>query len=65
VIFDCDGMLVDSEVISNRVLAAMLTGTLSSPRQAGVLSELGSDEAPYVSTSKGSSTVATVASLVD
>jgi HAD superfamily hydrolase (TIGR01509 family) len=25
VIFDCDGVLVDSEVISNRVLAAMLT----------------------------------------
>jgi HAD superfamily hydrolase (TIGR01509 family) len=26
VIFDCDGVLVDSEVISNRVLAEMLTG---------------------------------------
>jgi beta-phosphoglucomutase-like phosphatase (HAD superfamily) len=25
VIFDCDGVLVDSEVISNRVLADMLT----------------------------------------
>jgi beta-phosphoglucomutase-like phosphatase (HAD superfamily) len=25
VISDCDGVLVDSEVISNRVLAAMLT----------------------------------------
>lgn len=25
VIFDCDGVLVDSETISNRVLAAMLT----------------------------------------
>lgn len=25
VIFDCDGVLVDSEVISNRVLATMLT----------------------------------------
>jgi len=25
VIFDCDGVRVDSEVISNRVLAAMLT----------------------------------------
>jgi HAD superfamily hydrolase (TIGR01509 family) len=25
VIFDCDGVLVDSEIISNRVLAAMLT----------------------------------------
>jgi beta-phosphoglucomutase-like phosphatase (HAD superfamily) len=25
VIFDCDGVLVDSEVISNRVHAAMLT----------------------------------------
>jgi beta-phosphoglucomutase-like phosphatase (HAD superfamily) len=25
VIFDCDGMLVDSEVISNEVLAKMLT----------------------------------------
>jgi len=24
-LFDCDGVLVDSEVISNRVLAAMLT----------------------------------------
>jgi beta-phosphoglucomutase-like phosphatase (HAD superfamily) len=36
VIFDCDGVLVDSEVISNRVLAAMLTeqGLPTTLRQA-------------------------------
>jgi HAD superfamily hydrolase (TIGR01509 family) len=36
VIFDCDGVLVDSEVISNRVLATMLTeqGLPTTPQQA-------------------------------
>ncbi|HEY2141268.1 MAG TPA: HAD-IA family hydrolase [Solirubrobacteraceae bacterium] len=36
VIFDCDGVLVDSEVISNRVLAEMLSaeGLLTTLRQA-------------------------------
>jgi len=48
VIFDCDGVLVDSEAISNRVLAAMLTEQGLPTTLPQARSEYGSSRHPVV-----------------